>query len=220
MVGTPRARRTTRNTKLKVDFTGVTVRKLVPEGRHSFEVKEVKKDKGPNGEYLEVRSAVINDSDFEGAEIYDNLSLSPKALWRLKSFLDALGFETDGEIELDPAEMVEQVFDADIFHDTSYDSRPRAKVAEYYPVGDGDEASETEEDSEVAEDDEGEETSGSDDGGAEEGEVVITEEDIQDMSKEEIQELLEELEVEVKLVGSVAMCRKKAIAALKEAGYV
>jgi len=205
---------------MKVDFTGVTVRKLVPEGRWGFEVKEVKKDKGPNGDYLEVRSAVINDDNFEGAEVYDNLSLSPKALWRLKSFLDALGFETDGEIELDPAEMVGQVYDADIFHDTSYDARPRAKVAEYYPIGDEDATSKDEEDAEVEEDDEEEETSSSDDGGAEEGEVVITEEDIQDMSKEEIQELLDELEVEVKLVGSVAMCRKKAIAALKEAGYV
>lgn len=44
----------------------------------------------------------------EGRRLFDNMVIVAGSYWRMKAFLDALWYNTDGEIELWPAEIVEE----------------------------------------------------------------------------------------------------------------
>jgi len=96
----------------KVDFTNAADGfELVPAGRYEVEVESAEiEGPGPSGSmYLAVRFRIVNDDEFEGRLLFQNFSFSEKALFRIKPFLKAVGFDEDdlgGELELDETELV------------------------------------------------------------------------------------------------------------------
>lgn len=100
-----------------VDFTDVEISVFdpVPGGRYLVNVTEAEIREGQESgvPYLALTLNVI-DGDYEGRKLWDNMSFSPKALWKLKGFLLASGYEEDdvaGEFEVDPDEFLEAEYD-------------------------------------------------------------------------------------------------------------
>ena len=87
---------------MRLDFSGVKSFEAVPAGSYHVQVtsftEETSKTSGNPMLKLEL---TIQTGEFTGQKVFTNLSLQPQALWKLKSFLDAVGMETEGAVDID-----------------------------------------------------------------------------------------------------------------------
>jgi hypothetical protein len=105
-----------------VDFTGVEAGgggRLLPEDTHEFELVEIEEETGENsGEPYLAAVFKVTDGEYEGTKAYDNFSLQPQALWKLRSFLEAAGYTTeDGPMDIPYDDMIGLVASADVIHE-------------------------------------------------------------------------------------------------------
>lgn len=120
---------------IQVDFTGVeagTGGRLLPERQYNFEVEDVSEEEGESsGEpYLKMTLAVT-EGDYEGTKAWDNMSLQPQALWKLRGFLEAAGCPTeDGKMNIDPDDLIGLVVEADVVHE-EYKGKKKHRIAGY-----------------------------------------------------------------------------------------
>lgn len=123
---------------ISVDFTGVTTEgggRLLPEGQYQLELKEIEQKEGESsGEpYLEFTFEVVNNDDdsLNGTKAWDNLSLQPKALWKLRQFMEAGGHPTeDGPMDVDPDALIGTVVTVDIIHE-DYKNKTKHRIGGY-----------------------------------------------------------------------------------------
>lgn len=102
---------------MKIDFTGVEGQKdfeLLPSGKYVVEVEDYKESsagpnaKNPGAPIISWQLRVQDPEQYEGRVIWENMAIIPPkgenkgTLWRVKGFLNACGFEVDGEIDFDP----------------------------------------------------------------------------------------------------------------------
>lgn len=115
-----------------VDFTGVEGRIDFTEGDHLLEVMEVTVDKGPAGPYWSWKFAAADGDENEGAVVYNNTSLSPAALWNLRTLLEALGVEVpDGPLEVDLYELAGLQVMGSIELET-YEGKKKPRLADFW----------------------------------------------------------------------------------------
>lgn len=123
---------------VSVDFTGVeagTGGRLLDEDRYQFEVEEAEVETGETSgkDYIKLTLVVV-DGDFKGTKAWDNLSLQPQALWKLRGFMEAGGLETvDGEMDIDPTEFVGLVVMGDVIHE-DYKGKPKHRLNGYASI--------------------------------------------------------------------------------------
>lgn len=206
------AKRTSRRkggNTVNVDFEGVDVRVLLPEGMYETTVDEVKLEDNNGKPYLAWKFKTIDDDPkFDGKTLYNNTSLQPQSLWVLASLLDCLGVERpNGPMDLDLEELVGLEVMLQVEHE-EYEGKTRAKVVDFMAATDSDGGEEVEVD-----DDEGE-----DEGG--EGGDGYTEEGIMAMDADELAEVIEENDLKVRKVKKLATMRAKVVEALQEAGLI
>ncbi len=132
---------------LEVDFTGVQEGgKVVPEGEYLAEVKAVEKRMSQNNNaYLVFEYKILTPGGANGMAVYDNCSLVPAALWRLKQVLVALGFEVpDGKLNLELRALkglqCGLVIEHEEYTDKKQKSRVRSSVSEIFSTADFEEA--------------------------------------------------------------------------------
>ena len=83
---------------ITVDFTGVEGGgggRILPEGEHTLEVAEIKEKMSRDDNPYLAWKWKVPSGDYKGTMVYDNTSLQPQALWRLKGLLEALGVDVD-----------------------------------------------------------------------------------------------------------------------------
>lgn len=125
-----------------IDFTGVEAgggSVLFPEGPQLFEVAEITEEEGSDSgqPYLAFVLKAV-DGKYEGKKAYDNFSLQPQALWKLRGFMEASGIEVeDGEMDLDLDEMIGKIVMADVIHE-EYKGKPKTRINGYSPAEDTD----------------------------------------------------------------------------------
>jgi hypothetical protein len=85
---------------------------LLPPGTYSFEVDnlEIKTGKTSGQPYLNMTYKIVDDEDYAGRIIFDIISLSPAALFRLKQFSLATGIDIG--CEFDTEDFMKAEFDA------------------------------------------------------------------------------------------------------------
>jgi len=131
--------RSKKGNTIRVDFTGVEAGgggRLLPEGTYLFEIKEVEQDTGADSgqPYLKFTLKVA-EGDYVGTQAWDNFSLQPQALWKLRGLMETLEMEViDGEMDIDPKEFIGILVNADILHE-EYNGKPKHRVNSYTPVG-------------------------------------------------------------------------------------
>jgi flagellar biosynthesis GTPase FlhF len=145
---------------VSVDFTGVEAGgRPCPDGTFRCEIMSMVEEESSTGNPMIVAKYKVLNGKGKGAVIYDNLSLQPQALFRLKALCDALGVEADSATELDLDDFVGQEVVIDIENETYEDKkRPRAVG---YAAADSKDSSE--EDSDEDEDEDEDEESEDDD---------------------------------------------------------
>lgn len=101
--------------KVKVNFADIEDFEALPEGVYSAVIEKVEyrepKEKG-KAPYLNVEYTV-SEGEFESRKLWEVLSWSPKALFRMRDFFLAFGFE-DGAYELDIDDESNLLLDPDL----------------------------------------------------------------------------------------------------------
>lgn len=136
--------------RVKVDMTGVESYSRCPEGEWLARLKKIEEVEiqGSGDDGLKAQFEVIK-GNAKGCSVFETFSLTEKALWKLKSFLDAAGLKSSGRLSLDLDKLEGKTCIIDVIHD-EYNGQKRAKISAYIKPG-----SEPDEDDE--EEDEGEE---------------------------------------------------------------
>jgi hypothetical protein len=126
---------------LKVDFTGVEAGGgfNIPDGQYVLAVTGVTQKKGAESgnPYLSWEFKV-DSGKYKNRKIWDNTSLQPQALWKLRGLLECMGLDVeDGEFEIDLGDLEGELVGAEIVNE-KYEGKDKPKVANYMPAEDVD----------------------------------------------------------------------------------
>lgn len=164
---------------VNVDLSGVEVsRKAIPEGSYTVVVNGVSQKDSREGNPMLAFEFEVSEGPYQGAKLYENCSLQPQALFKLKTVLLALGMDIpDKAFDLNLRDLVGLTCEVEVGHET-YDGKKRARIVEYSNSEESDEE-EDEQDEEGSED---------------------LEERLLDMDKDELKNLALELDIPKKKV--------------------
>lgn len=140
--------------KIKVDMTGVETYSRASEGQHLAKLVEAKLDQSQGGDDMIKAVFEITKGNDKGCKVYENFPLIEKALWKLKSFMQAAGMKADGRLTIDLDKLEGKVCIIEIVHE-DYNGQKRAKIAEFLKIGS--DSSDEEEDDEEEDEDEDDE---------------------------------------------------------------
>lgn len=145
------------NRKLKVDMTGVESYTRCSEGEHLAKVKKVEMGtvQGSGDDCIKAVFEVLKGAD-KGCQVFETFSLSEKALWKLKSFLQAIGIKADGKLTLDLDKLEGKICVIDVVHE-EYNGQKRAKISSYLKESAEDEDEDADDEEEEDDEDEDEE---------------------------------------------------------------
>jgi hypothetical protein len=88
--------------KIPLDFDGVEDFDAIPAGVYPAVIEKLTyKDATEEGKFPQVSvEYTVTDPDYEGRKLWQNLSFSPKAIFRMKRFFDVFGEDYE-ELEVD-----------------------------------------------------------------------------------------------------------------------
>lgn len=138
--------------RVKLDMTGVESYTRCPEGEWLAKLSSIEEGtvQGSGDDCLKARFEVIKGSA-KGCAVFETFSLTEKALWKLKGFLEAVGMKANGKLSLDLDKLEGKVCVIDVIHD-EYNGQKRAKISSYIkPEDDEEDDEEDEEDDEEEE---------------------------------------------------------------------
>lgn len=137
--------------RVKLDMTGVESYTRCPEGEWLAKLSSIEEGtvQGSGDDCLKARFEVIKGSA-KGCAVFETFSLTEKALWKLKGFLEVIGMKANGKLSLDLDKLEGKVCIIDVIHD-EYNGQKRAKIASYLKPEDDEEDEEDDEDEEEEE---------------------------------------------------------------------
>lgn len=117
--------------KFRVDMTGVESYTRCPEGEFTAKCKKIDMGtvQGSGDDCLKAQFEVLS-GEGKGCSVFETFSLGEKALWKLKSFLEAIGVKANGKISLDLDKLEGKICTIEVFHD-EYNGSKRAKISSY-----------------------------------------------------------------------------------------
>ena len=135
--------------RVKLDMTGVESYTRCPEGEWLAKLSSIEEGtvQGSGDDCLKARFEVIKGSA-AGCAVFETFSLTEKALWKLKAFLEAIGMKANGKLSLDLDKLEGKVCIIDVIHD-EYNGQKRAKIASYLKPEEDEEEDEDEEEEET-----------------------------------------------------------------------
>src|ERR1700760_1204298 len=140
---------------VSVDFTGVEAGgRPCPDGTWKAEITSLAQEESSTGNPMIVGKYKVLNGKGKGALLFDNLSLQPQALFRLKALCDACGVEADSAVDLDLDDLVGTEIVVDVENE-EYEGKKRSRVVGYAEAGsEAEEEGEEEDDSEDEEEEE------------------------------------------------------------------
>lgn len=140
--------------RVKVDMTGVESYTRCPEGEWIARLSSIEEGtvQGSGDDCLKARFEVIKGSA-KGCNVFETFSLTEKALWKLKSFLEAAGMKANGKLSLDLDKLEGKVCIIDVIHD-EYNGQKRAKIASYLKAEDDEDDIDTDDEEDEEEEEE------------------------------------------------------------------
>lgn len=118
--------------KIAADFTNVEDGfQLVPEGDYVGKVTKVTVEEGDKGKYFAV-TITIGTGEMKGQKLFRNLSMSPKALWMLRSALIAMGVDVPkSKFVVDTDQMMGKVVGISVGHG-EWKGKKKAEVTDLW----------------------------------------------------------------------------------------
>ena len=142
---------------VSVDFAGVdSSSRSIEDGWAHAEILEAELTTSANdNEMFSVKVQLTRGK--EKAIAYDNLVLTPNALWKIKGLLEAAGVEVpEGEMDIEEKDLVGLEFEAEVVNE-NFEGKDRPKLVSFRPSGDEDDEEEEDEEGDDSDDEEDEE---------------------------------------------------------------
>lgn len=138
------------SSSVNVDLSGVEAsRKAIPEGTYEVVVNEATQKDSRDGNPMIAFEFEVTEGANKGAKLYENCSLQPQALFKLKSVLLALGMDIPNKaFDLNLRDLVGLTCEVEIGHEV-YEGKKRARILQY---NDPEESQEEDSDDESVED--------------------------------------------------------------------
>lgn len=145
-----KSRKGRRSSSVNVDLSGVeTSRKAIPEGTYEVVVNEATQKDSRDGNPMIAFEFEVTEGAHKGAKLYENCSLQPQALFKLKSVLLALGMDIPNKaFDLNLRDLVGLTCEVEVGHEV-YEGKKRARILQY---NDPEESQEEDSDDESVED--------------------------------------------------------------------
>jgi hypothetical protein len=139
---------------ISVDMEGVeSGGKIVPDGTYEGRIKSIEEKESSNDNPMLVVKWEVLSGKGKGGVIWDNISLTPQALWRLKGLMEALEIEVpDGAMDIDLSELEGAECAIQIVNER-YEGKDRPRVTAYGSPGEAEEEESEEEAEEEEEED-------------------------------------------------------------------
>jgi hypothetical protein len=126
----------------RINFAEVKGMELLPAGRYSFEVVAAKDGtSGAGNDKINIRVRVIS-GEYEGRQIFEDLTFAPTSEWKVKEALLAMGYNSDYDDEVVADELVGLVFDGDVIQKVGDINKhtgerypTKNRIAKYYTPG-------------------------------------------------------------------------------------
>ena len=133
-----------------MDLSGVEAsRKAIPEGTYEVVVNEATQKDSRDGNPMITFEFEVTEGAHKGAKLYENCSLQPQALFKLKSVLLALGMDIPNKaFDLNLRDLVGLTCEVEVGHEV-YEGKKRARILQY---NDPEESQEEDSDDESVED--------------------------------------------------------------------
>lgn len=124
---------------VNVDLSGVeTSRKTIPEGTYTLVVDSATQKSSQGGNPMIAFEFSVAEGKYQGSKLYENCSLQPQALFKLKSVLIALGLEIPNKaFDLDLKDLIGLTCEAEVGHEV-YEGKKKARILEYIDPSDSD----------------------------------------------------------------------------------
>ena len=124
---------------VNVDLSGVeTSRKTIPEGVYTLVVDSATQKSSQGGNPMIAFEFSVAEGKYQGSKLYENCSLQPQALFKLKSVLIALGLEIPNKaFDLDLKDLIGLTCEVEVGHEV-YEGKKRARILEYIDPSDSD----------------------------------------------------------------------------------
>ena len=121
---------------IKVDFSEVESQDFsLPNGPYILAVTSVekKRSEASGNDYLGWEYKVA-EGKHKGKKVWDNTSLQPQALWRLRNLLEAMGMEIeDGEMDIDLDDLAGELIGVEIENE-KYNGKNKARIINFLAV--------------------------------------------------------------------------------------
>lgn len=141
------------SSSVNVDLSGVEAsRKTIPEGTYEVVVNEATQKDSRDGNPMIAFEFEVTEGAHKGAKLYENCSLQPQALFKLKSVLLALGMDIPNKaFDLNLRDLVGLTCEVEVGHEV-YEGKKRARILQYNDPEDTQDEDEEETDEESVED--------------------------------------------------------------------
>jgi Protein of unknown function (DUF669) len=126
-------KRKSKGWSVDVDFEGVESGGFnLEDGTYAAEITKAESTESSEGNPMIVVSWVVTDGPKKGTKLnYDNISLLPQALWKLKALLEALGVEVpDSSLSVEESDLVGGECSIEVTNET-YAGKERPKITGY-----------------------------------------------------------------------------------------
>ena len=148
---------------ITVDMEGVeSGGQVIEEGLYTAVIHEIEEQESSKGNPMLVVKWKITSKKGKGALLWDNVSLTPQALWRFKGLLEAIEVEVpDSSFDVDLDDLIEKEARVQVSLE-KFEGKDRPRITAYSSLedkgeDDSDESGEKDEDDETEETDESEE---------------------------------------------------------------
>lgn len=120
------------SSSVNVDLSGVEAsRKAIPEGTYEVVVNEATQKDSRDGNPMIAFEFEVSEGTYKGAKLYENCSLQPQALFKLKSVLLALGMDIPNKaFDLNLRDLVGLTCEVEVGHEV-YEGKKRARILQY-----------------------------------------------------------------------------------------
>lgn len=135
------------SSSINVDLSGVEAsRKAIPEGTYEVVVNEATQKNSRDGNPMIAFEFEVQEGPHKGAKLYENCSLQPQALFKLKSVLLALGIDIPNKaFDLNLRDLIGLTCEVEVGHEV-YEGKKRARILQYNEPGDSEEEEEDSDD--------------------------------------------------------------------------
>jgi len=142
--------------KIKADMTGVESFVKCGIGEHVAQIISAEEGVSQAGnDTINLKLKVLQGSS-KGAQVYDTLAITEKAMWKIKGLLEAIGLKSEGKIVIDLDKIEKKTCIVEVIHE-DYQGKAKAKIDGYKKLQASKTTDKDEEDDDFDEDDEDEE---------------------------------------------------------------